>query len=321
MSLYLGLDGGGTKTTIALLNSEGEELGRGTGGSGNIATNSDEVLLQSVQVAFRVACHSAGLSPQSVQLNAVCAGVAGYSVTARRTPFLHIMEQALPASSTHLCPDYEIAWWGATQGDPGIVVIAGTGAVAYAKDAKGETAKADGLGYLLGDRGSGFNLGLYALRHTLTQLETGKQDRVSQTVLEYTKTRISTELMHWLYSDFSPARVASLAPKIGLLAEEEDIIARSLVVEMARRLRHTVREVRHRLWLPRDIPVYPLGGLWELGSFFRSEFQEPQWLGEGETNIEPEDLAGGRFLLAQPRHDAAYGAGLCAKRLAETEVS
>jgi N-acetylglucosamine kinase-like BadF-type ATPase len=312
MPLFLGMDAGGTKTAAVLLTETGEEIGRGMGGAGNIATNSDETLQSSVQDAFRTTCESAGLSPETVYLKGVCVGVAGYSVVPRRDPFLHILQDTLPAETYTLCPDYEIAWWGATEGTPGIIIIAGTGAVAYARDAEGNEAKADGYGFLLGDRGSGFNLGLYALRHALHTMQTDAVDRVTQTVQEHTNAHISAEILHWLYTDFSPARVATLAPKIGILAEQGDTSARVLVVEMARRLRHTVREVRYRLKLGREIPVYPIGGLWELGSFFRNEFQEPQWLGDGSVEVAPEDLAGGHFDLKQAKHDAAYGAALLA---------
>ena len=312
MPLFLGMDAGGTKTAAVLLTETGEEIGRGMGGAGNIATNSDETLQASVRDAFLTTCKSAGLSPTTLSLEGVCVGVAGYSVIPRRDPFLNLLKAAITAEFYTLCPDYEIAWWGATEGTPGIVLIAGTGAVAYSRDAEGNEAKADGYGFLLGDRGSGFNLGLYALRHALQTMQSGAMDSVTQTVQEHTNALIAAEILHWLYTDFNPARVATLAPKIGALAEQGDAPARVLVVEMARRLRHTVREVRHRLKLKREVPIYPIGGLWELGSFFRNEFQEPQWLGDGSGEIAPEDLAGGHFYLEQAKHDAAYGAALLA---------
>ncbi len=143
-----------------------------------------------------------------------------------------------------------------------------------------ETHRSDGLGYLLGDRGSGFDLGLYALRYTLHMMEEGRTDGLSTAVLEHTGASRQAEIVQWLYGNFNPARVASLSPIVGRLAEAGDIAARNLASEMARRLRHTVRDVRHKLWLPRDTPVYPLGRLWLLGEFsVRScgTFPGPVW--------------------------------------------
>ena len=75
-----------------------------------------------------------------------------------------------------------------------------------------------------------------------------------------------------------------------------------------------MRQVRHALWLPRDVPVYPLGGLWQLGQFFLSEFADPQWSGTGRFAFTEETVPGGRFEVAQPRSAPVYGAALLAKQ-------
>jgi N-acetylglucosamine kinase-like BadF-type ATPase len=317
MELFLGIDGGGTKTAALLMDASGGVLGRGEGGSGNIATNNDAILASSVRKAVAEACFEASLEPGTCEFAAVCAGVAGYSVEERRPAFLAILRAQIRALAYNVQPDYAVAYWGASHGAPGIVVIAGTGAVAFGRNEAGETSTEDGLGYLLGDRGSGFNLGIRVLRHTLTRMQEGRSDILSEAVLAHTGAQNQNDILQWLYGQFSPARVASLAPIVGELAESGDPIARMHIVEMARRLRHTVRQVRHKLWLPRDTPVYTLGGLWQLGAFFRSEFQEPHWRGEGEITIEEEALPGGHFNITPPRSDAAYGAALMAKQESE----
>jgi N-acetylglucosamine kinase-like BadF-type ATPase len=312
MRYYLGLDGGGTKTAAVILDADGVERGRGLGGPGNIATNDDETLRQSMRQATRSALRAAGLSVETVFAGG-CAGVAGFSAEERRAAFDELLRDTVSAEMYRLEPDYVIAYWGATHGEPGIVVIAGTGAVSHGRNADGESVKEDGLGYLLGDRGSGFNLGLRALRYTLRRLQEGKTDPLTEAVLRHLGAATQNEIVQWLYGNFSPARVATLAPIVGALAEQGDSAARTQVAEMARRLRHAVRQVRHKLWLPRETPVYPLGGLWQIGTFFQAEFADPQWRGEGETCLEEEALPGGRFEIATPKSDAAYGAALLAK--------
>ena len=310
MGYYLGIDGGGTKTLAVIRDADGHECGRGTGGAGNIAFNDAAVVARSVRTAVADACQSAGLP--ATHFAAVCAGMAGYSVESRRAAFAETLRSEVLSDRYRLEPDYVIAYWGASEGEPGVVIIAGTGAVAYGRNAKGETHKEDGYGYLLGDRGSGFNLGLYALRYTLDKMQHGRSDALTEAVLAHTGARIQNEILQWLYGEFSTARVASLAPIVGQLAENGLPCARTLVAEMARMLRHTVRSIRHALWLPRDAPVYPLGGLWQLGPFFRAEFAEPTWPGDAETPLTQEALPGGRFLLAEPKHDAVTGAALLA---------
>ena len=310
MNYYLGIDGGGTKTLAVIHDADGRECGRGTGGPGNIAFNSEAELAGSVHTAVGEACSAAGIAQG--HFAAVCAGVAGYSVEPRRSVFEALLRREVEAERYRVEPDYLVAYWGATGGEPGVVIIAGTGAVAYGRNAEGESYKEDGYGYLLGDRGSGFDLGLYALRYTLEHMQENRTDALTAAVLAETGARIQNEILQWLYGEFSTARVAGLAPIVGALAEEGDPPARTLVAEMARRLRHTVRSIRHRLWLPRDTPVYPLGGLWQLGPFFRAEFAEPTWPGHTGTPLASETLPGGRFTLAEPKHDAAAGAALLA---------
>ncbi|HLK59208.1 MAG TPA: BadF/BadG/BcrA/BcrD ATPase family protein [Chthonomonadaceae bacterium] len=311
MEYTLGFDGGGTKTAALILDAHGSECGRGMGGPGNIAVNDETTLRASLHEALSGALQAAHL-PEKTCFQGVCAGMAGYSIDDRREAFSALLHSEVCAEAYRVEPDYVIAYWGAAQGGPGIVVIAGTGAVAYGRNAKGEDYREDGLGYLLGDRGSGFNLGLYALRYTLRQLQEGHTDALTEAILKHTGATRPAEIMQWLYGNFSPLRVAGLSPVVGDLAETGDSPARTLVAEMARRLRHSVRQIRHKLWMPRDTPVYPLGGLWQLGAFFRSEFADPQWRGDDRTRLEPEALPGGVFRLEEPIHDPVYGAALLA---------
>jgi N-acetylglucosamine kinase-like BadF-type ATPase len=313
MRIYLGMDGGGTKTAALIVDENGVELGVGTGGPGNIANNEDSILRRSVRTAVQQALEAANL-PDATEFAAVSAAVAGYSAPQRLDAFDALIRAQLTASAYRVYPDYVAAYWGATHGEPGIVVIAGTGAVAYGRNAEGQDRKEDGLGFLLGDRGSGFNLGLRVLRYTLEQMQSGTVDRLATAVLEHTGAQSENEIIQWLYGEFSPPRVASLSPVVGELAETGDAAARWQVAEMARRLRHSVRQVRHALWLPRDVPVYPLGGLWQLGNFFRSEFADPQWSGEGRFALVTEAVPGGRFELAEPRSEPVVGAALLARR-------
>jgi hypothetical protein len=85
-----------------------------------------------------------------------------------------------------------------------------------------------------------------------------------------------------------------------------------MVAKTARKLRHKVRQIRHRLWLPRDTPVYALGGLWQIGPFLLTEFADPQWRGDGAYVLDDEALPGGRFVICTPKNDAAHGAALLA---------
>lgn len=304
---FLGIDGGGSKTAVTILASDQRIIGSGIGGPGNIAVNSDEVLSASIRNAI-VATGMAG----ATRYRSVCAGMAGYTAELRRAEFERLLRSQISAERYRIEPDYVIAYWGATHGEPGVVAVAGTGAVAFGRNSLGETYRADGLGYLLGDRGSGFELGIYSLRYALETIQNGTSDSLTAAIVDFTGAPSTTAIIQWLYGSFSPSKVASLATVVGELAEAGDGAARNLVAEMAMRLRNTVREVRSRLGMPRDVAVYPIGGLWKLGSFLNAEFENPTWKGANGVQFSDQSTSGGPFRVVAPKSDPAYGAALLA---------
>ena len=137
MRYFLGIDGGGTKTAALIVDESGVELGSGEGGPGNIANNEDRTLRKSLHAAVGAAREDAGL-PESTRFASVCAAVAGYSAPQRLEAFEALLKTEILADHYSVVPDYIAAYWGATHGEPGVVVIAGTGAVAYGRNAEGQ---------------------------------------------------------------------------------------------------------------------------------------------------------------------------------------
>jgi len=308
MRYYLGLDGGGTKTAACILDESRRELGRGAGGPCNIATGALDSLRDSVLTATRQALDSAGLPPDT-RFEAVCAGVAGYTAKRRRAEFTVLLSHSIPAIRHRLEPDFVIAWWGATEGKPGIIVSAGTGAVVYGRNEEGESHRRDGRGFLLGDHGSAFDIGRQALWTTLYYLGEQPVTRpLALAVLEEIGAVDADDLIEWVYRDFSPARIAGLAALVGAHASTGDEDAVALIESSARLLRTQAREVMNWLGLPQEVPIYGVGGLWNLGSTIKEPFcRESGELAPRWPAIE----------LLEPAHDAAYGAALLAMQADE----
>src|SRR5207248_2879234 len=108
----------------------------------NIVTCVDAVLRESLAAATAGALSSAGL-PLDSRFAGACAGVAGYTAKGRRADFRRLLAEVVPAESHRVEPDYVIAYWGATEGEPGIAAIAGTGAVIYGRSGADETCRVD----------------------------------------------------------------------------------------------------------------------------------------------------------------------------------
>ena len=148
--LFAGIDGG-QSTTTAVVGDEQRVLGRGTSGPADeIGAPPDSTRLRDALAgALARAVANAKLPPQT-QFASIVAGVSGYEGR------VYGMPPNLPAGRFTMMHDAPIAHAGALGGAPGVVVIAGTGTVAYTVTRDGETKMTGGWGYLFGDGGSAF---------------------------------------------------------------------------------------------------------------------------------------------------------------------
>jgi N-acetylglucosamine kinase-like BadF-type ATPase len=161
MSYSLGFDGGGTKTDCILLDAKGSVIGEGHGGPANPLRSGFEGAFSSLREAAAEAITAAKIRPADI--TGVCAGLAGAgrpSVTRRMMTFLG---EEFPVALRQVTTDYEVALEAAVGTGSGIVLIAGTGSVAYGRNAAGETARAGGYGPWIGDEGSAFEIGRRAV--------------------------------------------------------------------------------------------------------------------------------------------------------------
>ena len=320
MDYFLGIDAGGTKTAAVIVTAiqnlkskiQNQEIGRGTGGSCGLATGDYPQWTRAIRDAARNACRSADL-PDDTRFRGVCAGVAGYSLKAKRGEFAAILAEEISADLYDVTPDYEIAYWGASGGEPGIVVVAGTGSVAFGCNAQGETHKMGGLGYVFGDAGSGFALGKTALGQAIKSLEQARKFPLADAVLARIGAETLEDILEWTYQDFTPAKVAALAPIVGELADAGDETSRRILSIIAQIHSASAALLIRKLALPPDAPVYRLGGLWQISDYLRSlPFPPPS-----SPEQEREMTQSPRLRLAEPLHDAAAGAALLARHKAK----
>lgn len=160
MKLFAGYDGGGTKTACVLTNEEGRLLGTGIGGPSNYLYCGKELAAASVKEATALAFQEAGLTPRTMEAAYMASAAIllqhGYS----HVPFFSTCIDA----KTVVCEsDIYPIWFGSVREQPAVVSIAGTGALTYVCSTEG-FVRVSGWGPLLGDEGSGYDLGLRGLR-------------------------------------------------------------------------------------------------------------------------------------------------------------
>jgi len=161
MGYSLGFDGGGTKTDCVLLDASGAVIGEGCGGPANPLRSGYDGAFSSLREAAAEAIAAAKIRPTDV--TRVCAGLAGAGRRSVMRRIMVFLSQEFPLALTHVATDYEIALEAAAGSGPGVVLIAGTGSVAYGRNAAGETARAGGYGPWIGDEGSAFDIGRRAV--------------------------------------------------------------------------------------------------------------------------------------------------------------
>ena len=234
-----GVDGGGSGTRVRLQGRDGRTLGEGEAGPSGLGQGVEQAwrhVMQGLAAAFK----SAGLPPAPLSDIALGLGVAGAGVAARHAAFL----QADPGFALCvLCNDGVTQLLGAHSGRAGIVVAAGTGSVAAARDEAGHTRQCGGWGYPVGDEGSGAWLGMQAMRHAHAVLD-GRQapSALATAVFDEAGTEAAA-LLDWC-AHAGARRYAELAPRVFNAADAGCATAQALLQAAADELARLVHALQ-----------------------------------------------------------------------------
>ena len=164
---FLGVDGGGSKTLAVIVDAAGAERGRGLAGCANYKAIGRDAAVAQISLAVEAARVAAGCG---APFAAAWLGLSG--VDSDRDHTLLLPHLRTLAEAVRLTNDAELAL-GALPGCVGVALIAGTGSIALGRNASGAQARAGGWGHLLGDEGSGYDIGRRALQ-AATQAADGR---------------------------------------------------------------------------------------------------------------------------------------------------
>jgi glucosamine kinase len=269
VSYFLGIDGGGSQTTC-VLGDENRVLASVTVGGSNVVRLGEQRARAALEQGIREACKAADIDP--AQIVAVCAGIAGAARDDNRAQIAGILA-TLVSGQIHVVGDMEIAHQAALNGAPGIVVISGTGSIAYGRDALGHAARAGGWGFAISDEGSGHWIGVQAVAAVAHALDAGTDTMLSERILESWHLASYDELMQ--RANASPApNFAALFPDVVAAAEPGDSAARDLLARAGVELAGLAVAVFRRLWKPSDsIAIAEAGGVFENSTTVRNCFE------------------------------------------------
>lgn len=269
MRYFLGMDGGGTRTTAWLSDEGGRVLARAVAGPSNPLKVGFALAQREIVRGARLAIQKAHL--KSAILDAVCVGLAGVDRPPVHRRLLAWLRKSIPARFHLLTSDAAIALRAALGDSPGIIVISGTGSIAYARDHHGRVLRSGGWGVPFDDVGSGFDLGRKAIVAALRALD----GRGPRTVLGRGICRALDlrHLTHVILKPLGPAEIASLFPMVLEAARRRDPVGLALCEEAGRDLAELGVALLKRLdWRRRVVPVVCAGGVFRASLRIRRSF-------------------------------------------------
>ncbi len=272
-AIVVGVDGGGTKTRVVVSDESGRELQSVDAPGSAMRPGAAELSAQVIAEAVRSALAGAGVGETMPRV--LVAGVAGTGRDAEREALRSALAAHDLADETVVQSDAAIALDDAFGDGAGILLIAGTGSIAYGRSPAGRTARCGGWGPVMGDEGSGTWLGHRALS-IVASASDGREPETALTsaVLAHTECVDVPALVHWA-AHATRADFAALAPVVLATAEHGDLRANSLLALAVEELVLHVRALSRELFVDERAaaPVALAGGLLGPGSTLRRRLE------------------------------------------------
>jgi glucosamine kinase len=308
VAIYLGIDGGGTKTSC-LLGDETSVLGAGTGGASNVVRVGEAQARESLATAIRQACRVANLEPS--QIHSVCVGLAG---AARpeiselvRGIVSEIISGEIKPAEIKVVGDMVIALGAAFGSGPGVIVIAGTGSIAHGRNNQGQTARAGGWGFAISDEGSGHWIGRTAVVAAIAAWDEnpGKDVRLIEILLKSWHLETFEQLVPAANATPSPD-FAALFPSVLSLADSGDRIARDVLTQAGTHLASLAGILFRRLF-PNSgaVPVAMSGGVFASSALVRQVFYNTLSSAHPNATLNPSVIEPVRGALELARRGSA----------------
>jgi glucosamine kinase len=266
--IYIGVDGGGTKSKVRIEDADGNLLGQGMGGPSNIKLSVDgswQSILHAIDDAL--ALSDISLDDRHLYAFHVGMGLAGCEVKEAYTEFVQRLH---PFTTLQVTTDAHVACIGAHGGNDGAIIVVGTGVVGYQIE-NGRSTKVSGWGFPHDDLGGGAWLGLEAARLTFQWLDHRTE-----------KSPLVEDIFSFFNDDFdyfvtwanraNSSEFARLAPLVINHSQQEEIAAVRLIKKSAHAIDHVgTALIKSQFQKNAPLPCCLFGGI--------APFIEP-WLGE-----------------------------------------
>lgn len=308
--MFLGVDGGGTKTALCLVDSGGLVRASAQTRSSYYFSEGIALVEQVLREGVSAVCSQAGIAAQDIRY--AFFGLPAYGEVSADVPVLDAAPRAVLGHDRYACDnDMVCGWAGSLAGADGINVISGTGSMTYGERA-GRRARVGGWGELFGDEGSAHWIAVRGLA-AFSQMSDGRRPEGPLLAVLRTHLRLASDLdlVDVVLNRWKGGRsqVAALSRVVVQAADLGDDCARQILLDAGRELAAVVDATRRRLRFEPDdaVPVSYSGGMFTVDLVLDAFVAELAAVHDG-------------YELRQPLHEPAVGAALHAARLAGTPL-
>ncbi|MBD8046729.1 MAG: ATPase [Clostridium argentinense] len=284
---FLGVDGGGTKTEFIIINENGQVLGHSIMPTCHYKQTSLETFEKIMYEGIEEVCSKADICRLDIDFSVI--GIAGYGEISEDIDTIEkVVESILPKDGYKGVNDGVVAWAGSLACNPGINIVAGTGAIGYGVDCKGNTARAGGWGHFCGDEGSAFWLGRKVIE-IFTKEADGRLEKTPLYYILRNEFDIDNdfELLDIVINKMEMKRekVGKLAKLLYKAAEKDDKVAVEIYSQAAFELYLTIKSIIDKLnFLPEEkVLVSYSGGVFNGGKYILNPLKE--YLSSGNKDI------------------------------------
>jgi glucosamine kinase len=257
----LGIDAGGTKTVCQLADERGTVIAESRGVGANLQAVGELEVEKVLHQVMEKALEDVDIVPDGI-----CLGIAGVDRPDDAAVVRGIMKRIGYKARVLVVNDALVALESGAPGQPGIVIISGTGSISYGRNAAGMAARSGGWGYVLGDEGSGYWIGRAALRAVLRAADQrGKETALTPLLLDHFGVDRPQGLIHEVYhTNLKPAAIGALAQCVHRAFAQGDEVAVGILRGAANELESAAISVGRRLDLIGErFPFILAGGIFK----------------------------------------------------------
>lgn len=198
MDYLIGIDGGGTKTKLKISDENGNAVCENIGGPANINSIGIDGVRNNLFNLIAASIKKLGISLN--ECSTICIGTAGVDRPADKKIIENIISGIGFSGKIIVTNDAEIALYGGLLRYDGIIIISGTGSICYGRNNVGESYRCGGWGHIIGDEGSGYDIGVKALKAAVRSYD-GRDEKtlLLDLILKSLKINSTDELIKFVY--------------------------------------------------------------------------------------------------------------------------